>query len=49
MMGGSAGLHTDQASWQLLEKHDYLPAPQLPRENWRPGAVDTMYLKNALR
>ena len=48
VMRGRAGLHADEAGWQLPEKLDDLPAPQLPGDHRLARRVDAVHLEHVL-
>jgi hypothetical protein len=49
MMRRGAGLHADQARWQLLEKGQELASLQLPPNNHLPNNINAVDLKDRLR
>jgi hypothetical protein len=48
MMGGSAGFHADQASGNLAEEVDDLPAPQLTGDDDLARAIHAVHLEYVL-
>jgi hypothetical protein len=49
MMRRGAGLHADQARWQLLEKSQDVATLQLAPNDHQPNSVNTVDLKDRLR
>ncbi len=49
VMGRGAGLDADKTTGQLLEKRQQLTAPQLPADDNRTRAINTVNLENVLR
>ena len=48
VVGGRAGLHTDEAEWQLREITDHLSPPKLPSDYRLACCIDAVHLEYVL-